>query len=95
MDNIKNISGDFIKNSRIKIGMSQETLAGKLNLFGLILDQSAISRIENGTRELYDYELYCICKILDIDIKLFWNKNLISKLPKKHNPFIKKDTRKK
>jgi transcriptional regulator with XRE-family HTH domain len=89
MDNIKNISGDVIKNSRIKIGMSQETLAGKLNLLGLKMDQSAISRIENGTRELYDYELYCICKILEIDIKIFWDKDLIFKLPKKHNPFIK------
>ncbi|MVX62401.1 helix-turn-helix domain-containing protein [Clostridium chromiireducens] len=90
MENRKNISGNFIKDSRIKIGISQETLAGKLNLFGLRIDQSAISRIENGTRELYDYELYCICKILKVDINLFFDKDLIAKIPKKHNPFIKK-----
>lgn len=66
--------------------MSQETLVQKLNLLGLNINQSAISRIENGTRELYDYELYCICKILDIDIKSIFNKNLIANIPKKHNP---------
>ncbi|GKX66884.1 helix-turn-helix domain-containing protein [Inconstantimicrobium mannanitabidum] len=89
MENTKNISGNFLKNCRIKYGISQETLAGKLNLLGLNIDQSAISRIEGGTRELYDYELYCICRVLEIDIKSFFDKDLISTLPKSHNPLKK------
>lgn len=90
METIKNIFGSFIKTNRINLNISQETLAKKLNSFGLNIDQSAISRIENGTREMYDYELYCICKILGIDIKLLFEKKLISKIPKQHNPLNKK-----
>jgi transcriptional regulator with XRE-family HTH domain len=90
VDNIKNVSSDFIKNSRIKIGMSQETLVGKLNLFGLRLDKSAISKIENSTMTLYYCNFCIICKMLNIGIKLFFDINLISKVHQKYNPFIKK-----
>lgn len=91
METIKNIFGTYIRIIRINSNISQENLVKKLNLLGLNINQSAISRIEHGTRELYDYELYCICKILKIDIKLFFEKDLITKIPKKHNPLnIKK-----
>lgn len=86
METIKNIFGPFIKTNRINLNISQETLAKKLKSLGLNINQSALSRIENGTRELYDYELYCICKILEIDIKILFEKKLISKIPKQHNP---------
>ena len=85
METIKNIFGTYIRIIRINSNISQENLVKKLNLLGLNITQTAISRIENGTRELYDYELYCICKILNIDIKLFFDKDLIAKIPKKHN----------
>lgn len=90
MKTIKNIFGPFIKSTRVNSNISQETLSKELTMFGLNIDQSALSRIENGTRELYDYELYCICKILKIDIKLLFDKKLISKIPKQHNPVNKR-----
>lgn len=91
METIKNIFGTYIKIIRINSNISQENLVRKLNLIGLNITQTALSRIENGTRELYDYELYCICKVLDIDIKLFFDKDLVSKIPQNHNPLnIKK-----
>lgn len=91
METIKNIFGTYIRIIRINSNISQENLVRELNLLGLNTTQTVISRIENGTRELYDYELYCICKVLNIDIKLFFDKDLISKIPKKHNPLnIKK-----
>lgn len=90
MKTIKNIFGSFIKSTRVNSNISQETLSKELTIFGLNIDQSALSRIENGSRELYDYELYCICKILEIDIKLLFDKKLISKIPKQHNPVNKR-----
>ena len=80
LESIKNIFGKYIRIQRINSKFSQETLAKKLNLLGLNLDQSAISRIENGTRELYDYELYCICLVLDINIQSYFKKDLVSQI---------------
>ena len=68
METIKNIFGTYIRIIRINSNISQENLVRELNLLGLNTTQTVISRIENGTRELYDYELYCICKVLNIDI---------------------------
>lgn len=47
-------------------GLSQRALADKLNLLGVNLYNSDISLIEQHRLFIRDYELYAICKILNI-----------------------------
>jgi HTH-type transcriptional regulator, cell division transcriptional repressor len=48
--------------------VSQDDLAGRLGARGIILDQTAISRIENQTRYLMDYEIAAIAKSLKVSV---------------------------
>ena len=49
-------------------GLSQRELANKVALLGVTLYNSDISRIENNTLFLRDYEEYAICKVLGISV---------------------------
>ena len=61
-----NASGRHIRKRREELGMSQEELAGKLQLAGLPISQKAISRIENGERVVPDFELLYFAEALRI-----------------------------
>ncbi len=61
----KNICGEKIKELRKKLNLSQENLAAKLQLEGVIIERDSISRIEIGTRFVADYELLTLCRILN------------------------------
>lgn len=73
-----NISGERIKESRIRLGMSQEILAAKLQLYGLQLGQMAISRIETGKRVVTDFELLVFSKVLGVPLEWLLGDILIS-----------------
>ncbi len=62
----KNICGKRIKEARKKINLSQENLAAKLQIEGIIIERDSISRIEIGTRFVADYELLVLSKILNV-----------------------------
>lgn len=64
----KNVSGERIRELRIKRRMSQSELAARLQVEGVILERDSISRIESGTRFVADYELYIFAKILGVDM---------------------------
>jgi HTH-type transcriptional regulator, cell division transcriptional repressor len=66
----RNIVGDRIRQARLrsKVPISQEDLAGRLAARGITLDQTAISRIENQTRYLMDYEIAAIAKALKVTV---------------------------
>lgn len=61
-----NIVGDNIRKYRESRGLSQRELSNKLNLLGINLYNSDISRIESQTLFIRDYEQKAICKILNI-----------------------------
>ena len=61
----KNISGNRIREARIKHRWSQATLAAKLQLEGITIERDSISRIENGTRFVADYELKAVSMVLN------------------------------
>jgi transcriptional regulator with XRE-family HTH domain len=48
--------------------VSQEDLAGRLAAQGFVLDRSAISRIENQSRYVMDYEAAAIARALKCSI---------------------------
>ena len=62
----KNICGERIKEARKKLNLSQENLAAKLQIEGVIIERDSVSRIEIGTRFVADYELVALCKILKV-----------------------------
>lgn len=64
----QNIVGRNIKKYREQRGISQRELVNKVALLGVTLYNSDISRIENNTLFIRDYEEYAICKVLGISI---------------------------
>lgn len=64
-----NICGKFICDERNKQGLSQEQLANKLQLIGINVDRSYISRIETQQTVIKDFELLAFCLILKIDFQ--------------------------
>lgn len=62
----KNICGRRVAEARKKLDLSQENLAAKLQLEGVIIERDSISRIELGTRFVADYELLVLCKVLNV-----------------------------
>ena len=61
-----NIVGSNIKKYRECRGLSQRQLSDKLALLGVTLYNSDISRIEQHTLFIRDFEQKAICKVLDI-----------------------------
>ena len=62
----KNICGARVKEARKRQGLSQENLAARLQLEGVIIERDSVSRIEIGTRFVADYELVTLSKILKV-----------------------------
>ena len=69
-----NIVGDNIRKYRELKGISQRELVKRLNLMGVNLYNSDISRIESHTLYIRDFEQKAICKVLGITFEeLFEN----------------------
>jgi HTH-type transcriptional regulator, cell division transcriptional repressor len=66
----RNEVGSRIRQARLKSNppVSQEDLAGRLAARGILLDRSAVSRIENQERYLMDYEISAIARALKVSV---------------------------
>ncbi len=62
----KNICGARVKEARKRLKLSQENLAARLQLEGVVIERGSVSRIEIGTRFVADYEIVALCKILGV-----------------------------
>lgn len=69
----KNICGEKIREMRVKSRLSQSELAAKVQTEGITLERDSISRIENGTSFIADYELMVFAKVLNVDVKTLMN----------------------
>lgn len=65
----KNVCGDRVRDARQKQRLTQEDLAAKLQIAGVIMERDSVSRIEIGTRFVTDYELMVLSKVLDISMQ--------------------------
>lgn len=67
---LRNIVGQRVRQARLKCNptVSQDDLAGKLAVRGILLDRTAISRIENQSRYVMDYEAAAIAGALRVPI---------------------------
>jgi transcriptional regulator with XRE-family HTH domain len=61
-----NLSGRRIREARLRLGLSQEELAVKLQLLGLQVGQMAVSRMETGKRIIPDFELPVLARALGV-----------------------------
>lgn len=64
----KNISGERIREARLKKRLSQSQLAAKMQIAGIIIERDSISRIEIGTRFVPDYELPIYADVLQVSV---------------------------
>lgn len=62
----KNISGDRIREARLKKRLTQADLAARIQVEGVIMERDSISRIEKGTRFIPDYEIPVFARALDV-----------------------------
>lgn len=64
----KNISGDRIREARLKRRLSQSDLAAQMQVEGIMIERDSVSRIEIGTRFIPDYELPFFAKVLGVSV---------------------------
>ena len=67
-DGKRNISGDTIKKLRKARKLSQQDLAARLQVAGISIERDSISRIENGSRFISDFELKAMSQILETTV---------------------------
>ena len=65
--NKSNVIGPLIRNARINMDLTQESLAIKMQLENVEMSQKIISHIEKQERFVTDYELLTLLKILKIN----------------------------
>lgn len=65
----KNICGEKIRQARAKNRLTQDNLAAKMQIEGIIIERDSISRIEIGTRFVPDYELPVFAKVLKTTVE--------------------------
>lgn len=65
----KNISGKRIQEARRKRGLTQENLAARMQVEGVLLERDSVSRIEIGTRFVADYELLLFAQVLHVPVE--------------------------
>jgi HTH-type transcriptional regulator, cell division transcriptional repressor len=73
----KNIIGDRVRQARrnAKPPITQLELVARLQSEGLSIDQSALSKMENGQRPITDIEVLAIAKALKVSVKWLFNEN--------------------
>ncbi len=65
----KNICGANIERIRKSMGMKQITLVSKMQLLGVDIDPSSLSKLEGQLRIAADYELKAISQILGVPME--------------------------
>ena len=73
-NDVKNISGNKLKELRKDAKMSQQDLAEKLQLEGIDLTSKEISKIETNNRLVQDFELFAFAKIFKVSADEFNDK---------------------
>ncbi len=62
----KNVIHERLRYFRKQRKLSQEQLAARLQTMNINIDQQGLSKIENNSRIVTDYELVCLCRALGV-----------------------------
>ena len=73
----RNMIGARVRQARLRQNpeVSQDDLAGRLAAQGILIDRTAISRIENQTRYVMDYEAAAIARALKVSVAWFFGES--------------------
>ncbi|MBN2564064.1 MAG: helix-turn-helix transcriptional regulator [Phycisphaerae bacterium] len=67
MAKVKNIVGSRVRLARTKYTpLSQDQVSARLARLGIQIDRAGISKIENGMRRVYDFEVKALAKVLAV-----------------------------
>lgn len=64
----KNIVGKRVEQQRKAIGMKQKDLLAQLQIKGVELNSSGLSKLEGQIRGVADYELKAIAEVLNVSV---------------------------
>jgi transcriptional regulator with XRE-family HTH domain len=66
----RNVIGERVKTARLssKPRVTQNELAARLQTMGIDIDRPMLSKIENGVRPIYDYEVLALSQALKIPV---------------------------
>lgn len=64
----RNLVGPRVREARERRGLTQDQLCGKLARRHILIDRSALARIESGSRYVQDYELLALADILRVSM---------------------------
>lgn len=64
----RNISGSRVEQRRKEIGMKQKDLLTQLQVRGIDLNASGLSKLEGQLRSINDYELVALADVLGVTI---------------------------
>ena len=65
----RNITGPGIRKARERAGFTQDQLAAKLQLAGLVnFDRVTVAKVEGQIRSVYDYELVVVARVLKCEV---------------------------
>jgi len=64
----RNISGSRVEQRRKEIGMKQKDLLTQLQVRGIDLNASGLSKLEGQLRSINDYELVALADVLGVSI---------------------------
>lgn len=65
----RNIVGARVEQRRKEIGMKQKDLLMQLQINGIDLNASGLSKLEGQIRSVLDYELVVLAKVLNVSIE--------------------------
>lgn len=65
-DSNKNVIHARLRYYRSLRGLTQEQVVAKMQVMNVNMDQQMLSKIENNRRIVTDYELACLCRILNV-----------------------------
>lgn len=67
----RNIVGTRVRQARkaVRPPITQRDLAARLQLLGIVIDQSGLSKIESGRRPVSDIEIVALAKALKVSVE--------------------------
>ena len=74
----KNVIGKQVRRARLAMypPVSQDDLCGKLAREGVTMNQTAVSKVENGERYVMDYEALALSKVLRVTISWLYGEGM-------------------
>lgn len=72
----RNIIGKRVKQIRQQKGITQEQLSARLNIQGIEIDQTMVSKLEDQIRGIPDYEIKAISIALSVSIEELFKESI-------------------